>query len=63
MISSIDGLISDITAESNPFNSPNTFLPYVQDDNIKIAGYENIVKYCNEHFPVCIFYLNFFKDV
>lgn len=34
-----------ISTNGNPFYSPNGFLPYIKDDNEKIAGYDEIISY------------------
>lgn len=39
------GIPVKISTNGNPFHSPNGFLPYLKDDNVKVAGYDEIISY------------------
>lgn len=39
------GISVKISTNGNPFHSPTGFLPYIKDDNEKVAGYDEIIAY------------------
>lgn len=39
------GIPVKVSTNGNPFHSPNGFLPYIKDDDVKVAGYDEIISY------------------
>lgn len=39
------GIPVNVSTNGNPFHSPNGFLPYIKDNDVKVAGYDEIISY------------------